>query len=115
MTKSFTLSLGKVMEEFDNLHWVFPQKYDNSERNETGYSTTINLPGYNRDNLKVTVENKRLIIRSKKEDEKGVVLGSLCVTSKVDTNSISCKIEDGVLSVVMPLKKQADPEEIKIE
>ena len=115
MSKSFTLSLGKVMEDFDNLHWVFPQKYENLNSDETGYSTTINLPGSNKSNLKVTIENKRLIIRSKKEGEKDAILGSLCVSSKVDTSIISCKMKDGIFSVMMPFKKQADPKEIKIE
>lgn len=115
MTKSFTLSLGKIMEDFDNLQWVFPQKYENSACDETGHCATVNLPGYNKSNLKVTVEGKKLIIRSKKEDEKNALLGSLCISDKVDAANISCKIQDGVLSVTMPFKKEDSPKEIKIE
>lgn len=115
MTKSFTLSLGKIMEDFDNLQWVFPQKYENSSTDETGHSATVDLPGYNKSNLKITVEGKRLIIKSKKENEKDMLLGSLYVSDKVDATNISCKIQDGVLSVTMPFKKENAPKEIKIE
>ena len=70
MTKSFTLSLGKIMEDFDNLQWVFPQKYENSSTDETGHSATVDLPGYNKSNLKITVEGKRLVIDLRKKTKK---------------------------------------------
>ena len=54
-------------------------------------------------------------VSSAKNDEEGQILHRLKINEKVDTKNISAKVQDGVLSLSLPKKKEQMGVEIKIE
>ncbi len=92
------------------------------------YSIVANLPGFKKDNVKISVHDNQLMIEAqcdeKHEEDKGTVYRcerysgsyrrSLMLPENVDPNSISAKMEDGVLTLVIPKKEPSPKKEIVI-
>ena len=95
---------------------------------EDRFEVIVELPGVSQDSVNVSVTDKLLIVKGKKQrkqtDEKHKVRRSelrygrfkrvlpLPPSAKVD--GIKAKFEDGVLTVVIPKKEEAKPTEIPI-
>jgi len=110
--------LNDIDNDFFNYSWTSDRKKkSNIKKNEDGgYEAQVELPGYNKENLKIKVENKNLLtVRSAKEDEKDKVLYRLEISNDIDKNNIRAKSVDGILHIVLPQAEEAKVELIKIE
>ncbi len=97
--------------------------------NEGNYELDIDLPGFKKDEISLTLDNGYLIVGAAKtvnEDEKdskgkmlrqerfsGAMQRSFYVGDALDENDVKAKFEDGVLSLCFPKEKQPEIPEKK--
>jgi HSP20 family protein len=86
------------------------------------------VPGMNREDLDITVENFTLTIRGEKKAEQtikdeqfhrversyGTFTRSFALPNTVDPNRVEADYKDGVLSLKLPLREEAKPRQIKV-
>jgi|TARA_R110000751_G_scaffold284780_1_gene388805 HSP20 family molecular chaperone IbpA len=73
------------------------------EKNDEGFTAKVEVPGYNKENLSMKVENgDLLVVRSSKKDENNKVLYRLQLTKDIDYKNIKAKSQDGVLQLTLP-------------
>lgn len=93
------------------------------------YELDIDLPGFKKDEISLTLDNGYLIVAAAKnvndeeKDEKGTVLRqerysgamqrSFYVGDGLDENDVKAKFEDGVLSLIFPKEKEPELPEKK--
>ena len=86
------------------------------EKNDEGYTAKVEVPGYNKENLSMKVENgDLLVVRSKKEDENDKVLYRLQLTEDIDCKNIKAKSQDGVLHLTLTTLTEKKSKCIAIE
>ncbi|MCL4846716.1 MAG: Hsp20/alpha crystallin family protein [Acidobacteria bacterium] len=87
------------------------------------------LPGLNRDDIDLRVENNTLTVRGERRREAGVrdeqyhrverVYGtfsrSFTLPSSLDAGSVTADYRDGVLTVVLPKREEAKPRQIQVK
>ena len=87
------------------------------------------LPGLNRDNIDVTVENSTLVLKGSKNFEAevkeenyrrversyGTFHRSFTLPTTVDASRVSAEFKNGVLTVRLPFKEEAKPRTISVE
>ena len=97
---------------------------------EDGYEVDIDLPGFKKDEIKLTLENGYLTVaagkalNSDEKDKKGKVIRqerysgsmqrSFYVGENVTEEEIKAKFEDGVLKLTVPKKEKAEVPEKKL-
>ena len=97
--------------------------------NEGNYELDIDLPGFKKDEISLTLDNGYLIVGASKtvnEDEKdskgkmlrqerysGAMQRSFYVGDGIDENDVKAKFEDGVLSLSFPKEKEPEIPEKK--
>jgi len=64
-----------------------------------------NLPGYNKSNLKMSIEDGLLSVESK-EDDPSVNIDLRLNTNIIDSKIISAECKDGVLYITLPKRKK---------
>ncbi len=109
----------------DGLSW---QPTANITESKDAYQVSVDLPGINKDDIKVDVENNVLTISGKRQQEKKEEgkeyhrverhYGSFCrsfdLSTKVATEKISAAYKDGVLNVSVPKAAEAKKKVIKV-
>ena len=114
-----------VNRELTGTHWP---KVDIDETDD-GYSIHADLPGLDREAVKITVENGTLRIEGEKKDEnkreKGRYYhlersyGRFCRTfalpDDIDARGISASMNNGVLELRLPKSEQAKPKTIDVK
>jgi len=87
------------------------------------------LPGMNREDIEVNVENSTLVLKGEKkfdaevkeenyrriERTYGTVHRSFTLPSTVDTSKVSAEFKNGVLTVRLPFREEAKPRTIAID
>lgn len=101
---------------------------DVSER-EKDFIISANMPGIKKENIKISVSNNNeLTIEGKQEDErteknetvyryeryKGNYRRSVSLPDSCDIEKVEAKLEDGVLTLLIPKKEPSPAKEIKI-
>ena len=97
--------------------------------NDGSYELDIDLPGFKKDEISLTLDNGYLIVGASKtvnEDEKdskgkmlrqerysGAMQRSFYVGDGIDENDVKAKFEDGVLSLSFPKEKEPEIPEKK--
>ena len=110
--------LNDIDNDFFNYSWTSDRKRQSSikKKEDGSYEAQVELPGYNKESLKIKIENKNLLtVRSAKEDEKDKVLYRLEISNDIDKNNIKAKSVDGILHIVLPQAEEAKVKLIKIE
>ena len=106
---------------------VYKPKYQ-SRYSENAWEATVSLPGVFKDHLDVTAENEILEIRATRlldvpegwrpladyPAEKNYRL-RLDVGPEVDPSGISARLEDGVLTLELPLREEVKPRKIEVK
>jgi HSP20 family protein len=86
------------------------------------------IPGMNRDEIDITVENFTLTIRGEKKAEQaikdeqfhrversyGTFTRSFALPHTVDSGKVAAEYRDGVLTVRLPLREEAKPRQVKV-
>lgn len=92
---------------------------------ETGYSIAIDLPGVNREQLEIDLEENRLIIKGvrvieepskhRTERARGKFVRAFSVPPSVDQAQISAEYKDGVLQLRLPKRKEQKAQKVEIK
>ena len=98
-------------------NWTYKSHLSSKvEKNDNGYAAQVEVPGYNKENLSMKVENGNLlVVRSNKEDETDKVLYRLELTKDVDHKNIKAKSQDGILHLTLPRLEEKRKKCIMIE
>ena len=124
-----TREMGRFLDEFVTSRsegWV--PSADVIEKSDH-YLVQVDLPGLNRDDIKVDVENGQLRIHgsrkfeTKEENDQfvrserfpGEFVRSFRLGDRVSTESIDATYRDGVLEVKVPKAEEARPRQIEIK
>ncbi|MEW6146091.1 MAG: Hsp20/alpha crystallin family protein [Thermodesulfobacteriota bacterium] len=96
---------------------------------EGGYVLKAELPGVNKEDIKIDVSNSTLTLKGEKKFEEktekdkyvriersyGSFTRTFALSDKVDSENIKAAYKDGVLEITLPKKEEAKPKEIKVE
>lgn len=128
LEKEFFPRVNSLFKESDNLSAFKPAV--NTREGEYAYHIEVDLPGVDKDGIKVDVSDKTLTIsgerRTKNEvNEKdyyrcesayGKFQRSFTLPDNVDTENVTASCEDGVLEVVIPkLEKEGEKKQIEVK
>jgi len=109
----------------DQEAWITPD-VDIHETKE-GYTIHAEMPGVNKSGLEVTVEDNELVLIGRREQPaiKGEVLHretrvanfrrAFELDPAIDTNKISARMDQGVLTLFLPKAEKAQPHRISVE
>jgi HSP20 family protein len=96
---------------------------------ETDYVVRTELPGVNREDVKISLVNNTLVIRGEKKQETETKKGNwhqversygafertFVLPTQVSSDKVRARFKDGVLEVEVPKAESARPREIQIE
>jgi len=87
-------------------------------QDESGnYYLELELPGIKKEDIVISVKDSLLDIKAERKDRNINIHRKFTLSTKVDSERISAKLEDGILTIIMPSKNQEKekPKIIKIE
>jgi HSP20 family protein len=92
------------------------------------YTLRFDLPGVASEDLDITVENKVLTVRAQRtfedtvganwmlrERPTGIHSRSVRLGDRLDAGEVSASYDNGVLTIVIPIKEEAKPQKISVE
>ena len=94
--------------------------------NKEGYTLEVEMPGVSKKNLEMWVENNELTIVGRREapsiggtlihreSRSGNYRRSFEIDPSIDTAKISAKIEQGIVTLILPKAEQAKPRKIAV-
>ncbi|MCD6356722.1 MAG: Hsp20/alpha crystallin family protein, partial [Anaerolineaceae bacterium] len=96
--------------------------------NADGYTLTAILPGLDPENIDVQIKNKQVILKGKfnnpidkgsvyyhlRERSNGKIKRTFKLSDVIDTSKVKAKIENGILSLILPKVEEAKPKIIKV-
>ncbi len=95
---------------------TFAQDYSERskiEENDKAYFIELDAPGLPKENLKISVENRHLLVEG---EHKGRGIRKLfSLPDDVSVEGIAAKLQDGVLTLALPKKEQARPKQITVQ
>jgi HSP20 family protein len=129
------MSMMNLFDDFFNRY--YEEEADNNFKamamdiveHEKEFELLANLPGFRKEDVKISVHDNQLVIEAKcdekKEEKKGTMYrcerysGSyrrtLYLPENADVNKIAAKMEDGVLKLTLPKKEETPKKEITIQ
>lgn len=98
----------------------FPSMKTDVKEDQNGYLLSVDLPGFDKEDIKLTLENGYLTVEAKKEEkqEEGEYIRrersmaykrSYFVGKQVTENDVKAKYDKGVLSLSVPKKQLEQP------
>ena len=112
-----------IDEMIDDIFRIYPNSYrHNSSSNyktdsdEDGITLTMNVPGYNKKLIDVTVSGDKLSIEGKSHsgDTDGFV-HNFTISDNLDSEEIDATVIDGVLTVSIPYAETVKPRKIEVK
>ncbi len=84
-----------------------------------GWKLRLELPGYNKDEVKLSIDEDFLTIAAETEDEDRSFLGKeerrVRISDDVDAENISARLENGILFLEIPRRVKAEPKSIVVK
>ena len=128
MDRLFNMFMSRPYDSEDVAEVDWAPSVDITE-NENGFLVKAELPGMNKDDIKITLQDNVLTIRGEKKEEKeikdksahlcerkyGKFVRSFRLPSAVDNKKIDADFKDGVLNLNLPKAEEAKPKEIEIK
>ncbi|WP_174582194.1 Hsp20/alpha crystallin family protein [Candidatus Methylacidithermus pantelleriae] len=127
MVERFAAQLEPPATRFARPHWVPP--VDITEDDE-GYLIVVDLPGLRREDVRVTVENRTLVVEGNRkplgeESRKGLkvhreerAMGhfsrSFVLPEDADEAKVTAEMKEGLLCIRIPKAEAAKPKEIEV-
>ena len=103
------------------LHWPTIDSYSKSsdyktDMDDDGVILTMNIPGYNKKLIDVTVSGDKLSIEGKAHsgDTEGFNYGFI-INDDLDSDRIDATVIDGVLTVSIPYAESVKPRKIEVK
>jgi len=119
----YTINDRMVNDFFSDLDKIFissgrkPINKDyKTHSDDDGVTLTMNVPGYNKDLIEVSVDADDLVIKGKSNS--GDTTGfdkRFTIGEKLDTENIDATVVDGVLTVSVPYREEVKPRKIEVK
>jgi len=112
-----------IDEMIDDIFRIYPNSYRHSsssnyktDSDEDGITLTMNVPGYNKKLIDVTVSGDKLSIEGKSHsgDTDGFV-HNFTISDNLDSEEIDATVIDGVLTVSIPYAETVKPRKIEVK
>ena len=120
-----------ALQDFENAFFrsAVPQMRCDIQEKENEYELVMDLPGFTKDDVKITAENGMLTIQAEKDENNenkdkdnyvrrerryGSVQRSFSI-SGIDEQNITAAFENGVLTLTLPKEKEQQPTSRQIE
>lgn len=132
MTNDFFDKFDKSVESFMKRN-SFPASILKNMRtdiaaSDAAYTVTVDVPGYKKENISISIDDSLLVVAVEKKDEKetkdhNMIAQERCegrceryirLGEDADIDYISAKVEDGVLTITIPRKETPKKEVRKI-
>lgn len=85
---------------------------------ENGWKLRLELPGYSKEEVKLSIDENFLTIVAETEDEERSFLGSeerrVKISDDVDAENIQARLENGILYLEIPRRVKAEPKSIVV-
>jgi HSP20 family protein len=128
MNRMFNSFFGRNSQDEDSVLASWAPAVDISERDDQ-YLVKVELPGVNKDDVKITLESNMLTIRGEKKEEKdekkenyhrvernyGSFQRSFTLPTAVKNDKIDASYKDGVLIIALPKAEEAKPKQIEVK
>lgn len=131
MYRTKTSNLASLLDHaaiFSDIESIFDLGIDKSkysayteviraERNKEGYAVDFVLPGYDKEDLKISQEKNNLVVSAKFEKEEGWKKNfskKVQLPEDADFSAASASLEKGILSILVPFKAESKSFQIKI-
>ncbi|MFN0158596.1 MAG: Hsp20/alpha crystallin family protein [Bacteroidota bacterium] len=119
---------GGIQDEGSLFSTTWSPAVDIAEH-DTEYVVKVELPGINKDDVKITMQNNILTIRGEKKQEKetkesnlyrverayGSFRRSFTLPATVKGDKIEASYNDGILSITLPKADEAKPKQIEVK
>ena len=128
MDKLFNRFLGRSFEgdEVADNEWV---PHVDIAEGDNSFTLKAELPGMNKDDIKISLHDNVLTLRGEKSEQKevkentyhlcerryGKFIRSFRLSTPVDSRKIEASFKDGVLNIMLPKHEEAKPKEIPIQ
>ena len=116
-------TLDDLFNEWDNIFSNTNNNYTNhftsdykTSSDDDGVTLTMNVPGYNKKLIDVSVSGDRLVIEGKAHT--GSTKGfkhTFTINEGLDSDSIEATVIDGVLTVSVPYAEEVKPRKIEVK
>lgn len=97
----FPVRLDKIFADLLNYDVYETAMKTNIYENDNGYLFEISLPGFDKKDISINLENKILTIKAKR-DENFSIKRSFIIDYKVIEDKISASYENGILRITVP-------------
>ena len=125
MKQELSTATERPVEQASRLSWDLPPV--NIREEHDAYVMELEMPGVCKDGLEITVENNELTLIGRRTDPE--VEGEMVyresrrrdyrrsfeIDPSIDTNKISAKIDQGVLTLTLPKAESVKPRKISVE
>jgi HSP20 family protein len=85
---------------------------------DKGFNIRLELPGYNKDEVRLSVDEGILLIEAETGDEQRSFLGKqerrVRISDEVDVENIKARLENGILYLEIPHRAKAEPKTITV-
>ena len=89
----------------------------------------VEVPGVNRDNIDLRVENSTLTIRGERKQESdvkqeqyhrvervyGTFVRTFSLPNQIDVDKVRADYRDGVLTITLPIREEAKPRQVQVK
>lgn len=109
-------------DEFERADWT---PASDIYETDSGYLIALDLPGINRDELEIDINENRLVVKGtraiaesrqhRSERPRGKFLRTYSVPPAVDQGRIAAEYKDGVLQISLPKRAEQKPKKIDIK
>jgi HSP20 family protein len=85
-----------------------------SKETGEGYKLTLNVPGFSKEDIKVSVEDVKYLYITGETADFGSFEKEYLIPDNVNRDQISANVKNGVLTVDLPKVKAAKPKQVTV-
>ena len=116
------LTYNNIDDVFDNFFKAEPYRFRNTtsnhkiEHDDDGATLTINVPGYNKKLIDISVDGEHLAIEGKSNSgNPDGFIRKFNLGDSFDTDGVEAIVVDGVLTLSIPYLEEVKPKRVKVK
>ena len=117
MVNDFFNDLNAIFDDSESTRRMNRNKSNHKiESGEDGVTLTMNVPGYNKKLIDVSVDREYLVIEGKANSgDTGGFTRKFTVNDSFDVDGIEASVVDGVLTLSLPYLEEIKPKKVKVK
>lgn len=105
--------MTSIINELFNIDIAYPEKTNWIKSSDDVYTVELEFPGFSKKDVSVTVIDQTLTVKAEKGERKKT--NRISLNNLVSLDGISSKMNNGLLTLVMPKKEIRKATTIKVE